>query len=152
GKSMNAPLEGQVALVTGASRGIGRAIAIALASSGAKVLVNYLRQEDAARETVALVEAAGGRAEDLRFDVADAEATTRAIADAVGKSGRLDILVNNAGAIADNLVMRLKDEDWERALAVNLNGTFHCTRAALRPMVRARRGRIVNVASVIGLM
>ena len=149
---MNAPLEGQVALVTGASRGIGRAIAVALASSGANVLVNYLRQKDAARETVAMVEAAGGHAEELRFDVADPGAASRAVADAVARTGRLDILVNNAGATADNLVMRIKDEDWERALAVNLSGTFHCTRAALRPMVRARRGRIVNVASVIGLM
>jgi 3-oxoacyl-[acyl-carrier protein] reductase len=149
---MNAALEGQVALVTGASRGIGRAIAVVLGSSGAKVLVNYVRDESAARETVDLVTVAGGSAEPLRFDVAEAEAVARAVADSVAKAGRLDILVNNAGATADNLVMRLKDEEWQRALAVNLNGTFHCTRAALRPMVRARRGRIVNVASVIGLM
>jgi 3-oxoacyl-[acyl-carrier protein] reductase len=149
---MNRGLDGQVALVTGASRGIGRAIALWLAAGGAKVLVNYVRGADGARETVRLMAEAGGQGEELQFDVADSEAASHAVTAAVAANGRLDILVNNAGATADNLVLRLKDEEWNRAVGVNLSGTFHCTRAALRPMVRARRGRIVNIASVAGLM
>lgn len=149
---MEAALEAQVALVTGASRGIGRAVALRLGRAGAFVLVNYVRDQAAAEETTRLVREAGGRAEEARFDVTDAQAVARGVADVVEKNGRLDVLVNNAGASIDNLILRLKVEEWDEVIAVNLRGTFNCTRAALRPMLRARSGRIVNVASVVGLM
>ncbi len=146
-------LEGQVALVTGASRGIGRAIAVALAREGAaEVVINYVANEGAAEETAAAVRDAGAGASTLRFDVADATAAETAIKDLAGRRGRLDILVNNAGWTADNLVLRQKEDEWNRVLAVNLGGMFHCTKAAARIMLRAHYGRIVNLSSVIGEM
>jgi 3-oxoacyl-[acyl-carrier protein] reductase len=147
-----ATLAGQVALVTGASRGIGRAIAAELARLGAHVVVNYLGNEAAAAETVAALVAAGGSAEALRFDVADAEATGAAIAGLVARHGRLDVLVNNAGIALDGLLLRYKPEDWRRIMAVNLDGVFHCSKAAARTMVRARSGRIINVTSVVSAL
>jgi len=143
------PLAGQVALVTGASRGIGRAIAEELARQGAHVAVNYNSNQQAADECVAAITAAGGSAAPLRFDVADPEASASAIFGLVNERGRLDILVNNAGIALDGLVLRYKTEDWERILAVNLSGVFHCSKAAARSMVRARSGRIINVTSVV---
>lgn len=149
---MVAGLEGQVALVTGASRGIGRAIARRLALGGARVFVNFLRDAVAAAESVRMIGAEGGRADVAQFDVADAEAASAGI-EAVGAAeGRLDILVNNAGMTIDNLVLRLKPDEWDAVMAVNLRGTFNCTRAAAKRMVRARYGRIVNLSSVAGLM
>jgi 3-oxoacyl-[acyl-carrier protein] reductase len=145
-------LEGQVALVTGASRGIGRAVAVALGASGATVLVNYLANEAAAEETVQLVRSAGGSAEAARFDVGDGEAVRTAVGNIVDQRGRIDILVNNAGLAVDALLLRLKEEDWERALRSNLTGVFLCTKAAVRAMIRARYGRIVNVTSVVAEM
>ncbi|MEW6269268.1 MAG: 3-oxoacyl-[acyl-carrier-protein] reductase [Thermodesulfobacteriota bacterium] len=142
-------LAGQVALVTGASRGIGRAVAQELARQGAHVAVNYHSNAQAAEECVAAIAAAGGSAAPLRFDVADAEGSSSAIAGLVTERGRLDILVNNAGIALDGLVLRYKTEDWERILAVNLSGVFHCSKAAARAMVRARSGRIVNVTSIV---
>jgi 3-oxoacyl-[acyl-carrier protein] reductase len=144
-------LEGRVALVTGGSRGIGRAICVALGRRGAKVIVNYASREDAARETVGLVEAAGGTGATLGFDVADATATSEAIR-ALGKEhGGLDILVNNAGVAINGLVMRFKDEQWARSLAVNLGGAFHCSRAAAMLVLKAKEhGRIINITSVVG--
>jgi 3-oxoacyl-[acyl-carrier protein] reductase len=145
-------LQGQVALVTGASRGIGRAIAIELARRGARVSVNYRSNEDAARACVAEIAAAGGEAEPVPFDVADGEATTKAISELVERAKRLDILVNNAGIALDGLVLRYKSDDWRRIVDVNLSGVFHCCKAAARAMVRNRYGRIVNVTSVVSAM
>ncbi len=149
---MSATLAGQVALVTGASRGIGRAIARQLAAQGAHVFVNFVRDEAAAAESVRLIAEAGGRADTARFDVADADAVAAGVSAVCAAAGSLHILVNNAGMTVDNLVLRLKVQEWDEVMAVNLRGTFSCTRAALRVMLRARYGRIVNLSSVIGLM
>lgn len=146
------PLAGQVALVTGASRGIGRAIAVKLAAQGAHVVVNFRTQADEAAETVRLVAAAGGTAEPLPFDVADADAVRAGVDRVVAGRGRLDVLVNNAGVSVDGLLVRYKDDDWQRVLGTNLTGVFHGTRAAVRAMMRARYGRIVNITSVVADM
>jgi 3-oxoacyl-[acyl-carrier protein] reductase len=144
---------GKVALVTGASRGIGRAIAVALARGGASLALNYAGNETAAREALALVTAAGApRAKLYRFDVADPAACARAVDEVVAEFGSLQILVNNAGIAIDQLLMRLKDEDWKRQLDVNLTGAFNLTRAVSRPMMKARGGAIVNLSSVVGEM
>jgi len=146
------PLAGQGALVTGASRGIGRAIAARLAREGAAVAVGYATQVAAAEETVQAITAAGGSAFAVGFDVASADAVAEGMEAAVAKLGRLDILVNNAGVAVDGLVLRYKEADWQRVLDVNLTGVFLCTKAALRTMVRARYGRIVSVTSVVAQM
>ena len=144
-------LHGKVALVTGASRGIGRAVAIALAKRGAKVIINFASREDAAREAAAAVEAAGGQAALAAFDVASSAAVADAIK-AIGKDhGGLDILVNNAGIAINGLLMRFSDEQWQKTMAVNLGGAFHCTRAAATLLLRAKQaGRIINITSVVG--
>ncbi len=149
---MTRELEGQVAFVTGGSRGIGRAVARRLAAGGARVVAGYLENGAAAEETVRLIAAEGGSATAVGFDVGDAEAARAAVQNVVDRHGRLDILVNNAGVSADALVLRLREEDWERVLRTNLTGVFHCTKAALRAMVRARYGRIVNLTSVVAEM
>jgi len=149
---MSAALAGQVAVVTGGSRGIGRAIAAALARAGAAVVVNYRENEVAAAETVRAIAAAGGTAEAACFDVGDAGAVRGGLQGVVDRRGRLDILVNNAGFSVDTLLLRLKEEDWERVLRTNLTGVFHCTKAAVRAMVRGRYGRIVNLTSVVAEM
>jgi len=143
------PLAGQVALVTGASRGIGRAIALELARRGAWIGVNYERNEAAAEECLAEIRRAGSDGALVRFDVADASAAGQAVADLAKQRGRLDVLINNAGVAIDGLLLRYRAEDWQRILAVNLGGVFHCSKAAVRPMVRARYGRIVNLTSVV---
>jgi 3-oxoacyl-[acyl-carrier protein] reductase len=146
-------LSGRVALVTGGSRGIGRAIAIALGRRGAKVVVNYASREDAARETAAAVEAAGGQAAISGFDVAQSAAVTDAIK-AIGKEhGGLDILVNNAGVALNGLLMRFSDDHWAKTMGTNLAGAFHCTRAAATFLLKAKdAGRIINITSVVGEM
>ena len=149
---MSGVLQGQVALVTGGSRGIGRAIALRLAADGAEVVLNYLENDAAADEAVQLVRAAHGVASSARFDIADAEGARAGVQSIVDRAGRLDILVNNAGTTADAFVLRLKEEEWERALRVNLTGAFHCTKVALRAMIRGRYGRIVNLTSVVADM
>ena len=146
------PLAGQTAVVTGGSRGIGRAIVRKLAAQGASVVVNYVANEAAATETVRLVAEAGGQARALRFDVGDGAAVRAAFGDVVDREGRVDILVNNAGVAIDGLLLRLKDDDWNRVLQTNLTGVFHCARAAVRTMIRARYGRIVNLTSVVAAM
>jgi 3-oxoacyl-[acyl-carrier protein] reductase len=139
-----------VALVTGGSRGIGRAIAIALASHGARVAVNYATNAAAAGATVATIGAQKAMA--IAGDVAD-PATGRALVEAtVAAYGRIDILVNNAGVTADDLILRMSDEEWSRVIDTNLRGTFAVTKAAIRPMVRQRFGRIINVSSVAGIV
>lgn len=144
-------LQGKVALVTGGSRGIGRAIAVALGRRGARVIINYASRADAAREAATAVEAAGGQAAIAGFDVADPAAVGDAIK-AIGKDhGGLDILVNNAGVAINGLVLRFSDEQWQKTLAVNLSGAFHCIRAAASLLLRARAaGRIINITSVVG--
>jgi 3-oxoacyl-[acyl-carrier protein] reductase len=141
-----------VALVTGASRGIGRAIAARLARDGAHVVINDQNNRAAAEEAAATITATGGQAELLPFDVADAAAVQSAIGELIKQHGRCDILVNNAGITSDNLLLRMKEADWERTLAVNLGGVFNCTKAVSRHMLRAHYGRIVSLTSVIGLM
>ncbi len=145
-------LAGRVALVTGASRGIGRAVAVRLASEGAKVFVNYARGVDAAQETVRLCQAAGGEAELLGFDVADSAAVDAGMDQIKAKAGKLDILVNNAGIAHDGLLLRMKDEEWQQVISTNLSGAFYCARAASKLMIKGRYGRIVNISSVVGEM
>jgi 3-oxoacyl-[acyl-carrier protein] reductase len=145
--------KGKVALVTGASRGIGRAIAVALAQRGASVALNYAGNEAAAQEALKLVEAAGApRAKLYRFDISDPAACSQAVDGVVAEFGGLHVLVNNAGIAIDQLLMRLKDEDWKRQLDVNLTGAFNLTRAVTRPMMKARGGAIINLSSVVGEM
>jgi 3-oxoacyl-[acyl-carrier protein] reductase len=146
------PLQGQVAVVTGGSRGIGRAIAARLAGAGAEVVITFVSNESAAEEAVGGILRSGGRARALRFDVGDAAAVRAAFDDVIDREGRVDILINNAGLAIDGLLLRLKDDDWNRVLQTNLTGVFYCTRAAVRPMVRARYGRIVNLTSVVASM
>ena len=146
------PLSGQTALVTGASRGIGRAVAGELAAAGAEVAVNYARSADEAAAVVAAIEAAGGRAYALPADVSDAAAADGLVKAVLERSGRVDVLVNNAGIARDGLLMRMKTDDWQAVLNLNLSGVFYCTRAVARAMLKQRRGRIVNITSVVGLM
>jgi 3-oxoacyl-[acyl-carrier protein] reductase len=143
-------LAGKVSLVTGASRGIGRAVARALAAEGALVVVGA-RDEGRLSEVVAEIAAAGGRAEAVRLDIVDRGSVEGAFETILGRHGRLDHLVNNAGITRDNLLLRMKPEDWTTVIETNLGGAFHCTQAALRPMLKQRAGRIVNISSVVGL-
>ncbi len=143
-------LTGRVSLVTGASRGIGRAIARALAAEGATVVLGA-REQIRLAEAVAEIAGEGGRAEAVSLDVADRASVEAVVAGILRTHGRLDHLVNNAGITRDNLLLRMKAEEWEEVLATNLNGVFHCTQAALRPMLKQRSGRIVSVTSVVGL-
>ncbi len=145
--------KGKTALVTGASRGIGRAIAVAFAGGGAKVALNYASNEAAAKEALEeCVKAGAETARLFRFDVADPASCAQAVEAVVKELGSLDVLVNNAGIALDQLVMRVKDEDWQRQLQVNLTGAFNLIRAAARPMMKARGGAIVNLTSVVGEM
>jgi len=144
-------LDGKVALVTGASRGIGAAIAKRLAADGAAVAVNYAGSRDAALAVVESIIAAGGRAIALQADVSDPAACTTLVNDTVAEFGQLDILVNNAGITRDGLVVRMTDEDWDAVIATNLTGVFSMTRAAAKVMMKARSGSIVNISSVVGI-
>ena len=143
-------LEGRVVLVTGASRGIGAAIAKACAAEGARVIVNYARNADAAADVVRGIEAEGGQAALQRADVGDAEAVNGMIDAVLEKYGALDVLVNNAGITRDNLLAVMSDEEWDDVLRVNAGGVFRLCRAVARPMMARKRGRIVNVSSVAG--
>ena len=143
-------LTGKVALVTGGSRGIGRATAEALAEQGALVVVNYAKGEAEAAAVVAAIVARGGKAEALGFDVGDSAATEAAIAELAKRHGRLDVLVANAGISIDGLLVQLKDETLDKVFAVNVRGAIACARAAMKIMMRARKGRIVFVSSVVG--
>lgn len=149
---MQIDLGGKVALVTGASRGIGRATATALAGCGAAVIVNYRGQAEAAAEVVAQIEAAGGRATAVQADVSAAADVERLVKATTETYGSLDILVNNAGIARDNLLLRMKDDEWDSVIDTNLRGTYLLTKAVLRPMMRARWGRIITITSVVGLM
>ncbi|MCI0778100.1 MAG: 3-oxoacyl-[acyl-carrier-protein] reductase [Chloroflexi bacterium] len=143
-------LTDKVALVTGGSRGIGRAISIALAQHGASVALNYVSNKEAATAVVGEITAAGGTAIAIQGDVA--EDGGRLVADTKDQLEGIHILVNNAGLTQDNLMLRMSEASWDRVMAVNLRGAFLCTKAALRPMIRQRWGRIINIASVAGLI
>lgn len=145
-------LEGKAALVTGGSRGIGRAICLELARRGARVGVNYNSNAALAEEVVASIVASGGEAFAIQGDVAEPDAATAMVKATVERFGGLDILVNNAGITRDGLLMRMSDEDWDAVHRTNLRGAFLVTRAAMRPMLRARGGRIINITSVVGVM
>ena len=147
---MNLGLDGKVALITGGSRGIGRSCALAFGKAGATAVFSYAGNESAAKETVDLIQKAGGRSKAIRFDVADVRACAEAVDGVVAEFGRLDVLVNNAGVAVDGLVMRIKDEDWNKQLDTNLKGAFALIRAASRPMMKQRAGAIVNLTSVVG--
>jgi 3-oxoacyl-[acyl-carrier protein] reductase len=145
-------LNDKVAIVTGGSRGIGRATAETLAAQGARVIVGYASNEAAARETATAIAERGGKAEIVALDVSDSAAAEKVISDAAKRYGRLDVLVANAGISIDGLLLRLKDEDLERVWTVNLRGAIACARAAIKTMMRAKSGRIVFLSSVVGEM
>ncbi|HUF38943.1 MAG TPA: 3-oxoacyl-[acyl-carrier-protein] reductase [Anaerolineales bacterium] len=150
--SNSLPLFGRVAVVTGASRGIGRAIALELGKQGASIAVNYLSSPEKAEEVAAEIHATGGAAIAVRADVSDTEQAGTLIKATIDQLGGLDILVNNAGIIRDGLIMMMKEEDWDAVITTNLKSTFNCSKAAVRHMIRKRYGRIVNISSVAGLM
>ncbi len=138
--------------MTGAARGIGRAIALALAQPGMMIYINDVANLDEAALTQKGVEEKGAKARVVSFNVADAGAVPQAFDDIIKESGRLDILVNNAGITRDNLIVRLKEAEWDQVLDVNLKGAYNCIRAAGKPMIKQRYGRIINIASVVGVM
>ena len=144
-------LKNKIALITGAGRGIGRAIAIALAKEGAEVVINYNGSEERAKEVKQTIEENGGKASIYKCNVSDFVACEAMIKDIVKEYGHLDILVNNAGITKDGLLMKMSEEDFDKVLDTNLKGTFHTIRAALRQMIRQRSGRIINMASVVGV-
>src|SRR5262249_30712384 len=141
---------GKVALITGGSRGIGRACALAFAQRGAAVVIGYASNQAAAEETLQLVAGAGAMGSAIRFDVADSSAASQAVEKVIADHGRIDVLVNNAGIAIDGLVMRIKDQDWDRQLDANLRGAFALTRAVTRAMMKQRQGVIINITSVVG--
>jgi 3-oxoacyl-[acyl-carrier protein] reductase len=145
-------LTGKVALVTGGSRGIGRAAALALGKQGAQVVINYVSNEAAAREVAEQIQAAGGKAEIVQFDVGSTEGAEKAVAEVAKRLGRLDVLVCSAGISIDGLLLRLKDEDFDKILSVNLKGAVACARAATKVMMRAKTGRVIFLSSVVGEM
>ena len=146
---MTIRLDGQVALVTGASRGIGRAVAERLARAGAAVIINFLQNQAAAEEVLEQIQADGGQAALCRFDVGDGTAVTTAVQELLERQGKIDILVNNAGMSIDTLLVRLKADEWTQVLNANLTGVFLCTKAVTRSMMRQRSGRIINLTSVV---
>jgi len=147
-----ANLQGQIALVTGASRGIGRAIALALGRSGAHVVINFKGNQAAAEETLNLLRAANGYGELSVFDIADEAQVEAAVKQVVEAHKSVDILVNNAGVASDSLLMRMKGTDWDQVIGTNLKGTMLCTKVVSRQMIKQRSGRIVNLSSVVGQM
>lgn len=146
-------LAGKVAVVTGASRGIGRAIAEDLAANGAKVVTNYNASAEAAEEVVAAIRAAGGEATAVRADVSDFAQAEALIKEAIAQYGQVDILVNNAGTTRDTLLMTMKEEQWDTVIDTNLKSVFNCCKAIARPLIRRKQGgRIINITSIVGLV
>ncbi|MCH8901002.1 MAG: 3-oxoacyl-[acyl-carrier-protein] reductase [Chloroflexi bacterium] len=145
-------LNEKVALVTGGSRGIGRAIALALAERGARVAVNYVANAEAAAAVVKEIAGAGGQAIAIQGDVSQAEDAKRLVNETLAQFDGLHILVNNAGLTKDDLLLRMSEEAWDRVMEVDLRGAFLCTKAAIRPLIRQRWGRIINIASVAGMV
>ncbi|MCG6911545.1 MAG: 3-oxoacyl-[acyl-carrier-protein] reductase [Deltaproteobacteria bacterium] len=144
--------EKRIVIVTGGSRGLGRAICLAFADPETHVCFNYNAAEEAARETAALVEAKGGTASYARVDVASSAAVAGFVKDVVGGYGGVHVLVNNAGITRDGLVVMMKEKDWDDVIETNLKGAFNCIKAVTRPMMKQRRGRIINITSVVGAM
>lgn len=144
-------LAGKVAVVTGGSRGIGRAICVRLASMGALVYINYVSRPAAAEKTQQIIVDAGGIAEIIGFDVADSDGAQSALKDIIKQAGSIDILVNNAGITRDGLIARMKETDWDAVLNTNLKGAFLCSKAASRSMMKKKWGRIINISSVSGV-
>lgn len=144
-------LSGLVALITGASRGIGKAIALDLAQKGARVAVNYMGNKDKAQEVVDEIIASGGEGIIVKADVSSNQEVTEMIKLIEKELGTIDILVNNAGITKDNLLMRMKEEDWDQVLNTNLKGVFNCTKAVIRSMMKQKKGKIINITSVVGL-
>ena len=145
-------LKGKVALITGGSRGIGKSISKRLASQGATVVINYIQNETAAENTKKEIEESGGQVFTSKFDVADFDAVHEEVDKIIEKLGGLHILINNAGITKDTLLMRMKEEDWDNVISINLKGIFNCTKAVTRNMFKQREGRIVNLTSVVGEM
>ena len=145
-------LEGKVALVTGGSRGIGRAIALAMAKEGADIAINYLHSDLKAGEVYQEILSHGRKAIAIKADVSSWDQTEFLFKEAVAGLGKIDILVNNAGITRDNLLLRMKPEDWESVIASNLTGVFNCSKQVLRSMIKQKWGRIINIASVVGLV
>lgn len=149
---MQLKLEGKTAIITGGSRGIGRAAVLALARAGGAVVINYAKSEAAARQVLEEVEQAGGRGMVVQADVADYIACEKLVQSALDHFQRIDILINNAGITRDNLLARMKPEEWQDVLGTNLTGTFNCARAVIKPLLKQKSGgRIINIASVAGL-
>ncbi|MBE7549623.1 MAG: 3-oxoacyl-[acyl-carrier-protein] reductase [Anaerolineales bacterium] len=148
---MKFDLSGKVAVVTGSSRGIGAGIAQMLAAQGAKVVVNHRNSPEGAEEVVSAIKVAGGEAIIIQADVSQSSEAQRLIKETIDTCGQIDILVNNAGTTRDTLIMTMKDEDWELVLRTNLTSTYYCSKAAVRPMMKKRSGRIINITSVVGL-
>lgn len=144
-------LKGKVAVVTGGSRGIGRAIAVQLAKEGSKLAIFYAGNHQAAEETVAEIKQIGGEATAYQVDVSDSGQVEQAFKEVMTHFGQVDILVNNAGITRDNLLMRIKEEDWDKVLDTNLKGVFLCSKAVIRSMMKRRSGRIINISSVVGI-
>lgn len=145
-------LQGKVALVTGASRGIGRAIAIDLAKKGASLVINYAGNEAKAQEVVSAIKDLGGKAIAIKANVASGDDVSQMIKETVATFGSLDILINNAGITKDGLIMRMKEDDWDAVIDTNLKGVFNCSKAVTRQMMKQRYGRIVNISSVVGVL
>lgn len=148
---MKIDLTNRVALITGSGRGIGRAIATTMATAGATIVINDV-SSTSADEAVQAIQAEGGKATSIVADISSTEEVDRMIKETLDTHGQLDILVNNAGITRDTLLMRMKDEDFDLVMQINLRGVFLCTRAAIRPMMKQRSGRIINISSVVGLM
>jgi 3-oxoacyl-[acyl-carrier protein] reductase len=144
-------LADKVALVTGASRGIGRATALALAKEGAKVILNYKGNEAAAAEVLDAVHGLGAEGYLLKADVSSSEQVDAMIKEILEKYGRIDILVNNAGITRDTLIIRMKDEEWQQVINTNLTAAFYCLRAVARPMIKQKSGKIINISSIVGI-
>lgn len=149
---MSKELSDRIALVTGGSRGIGRAICLSLARKGAYVIVNYSSSAQSAEETLKLCKELGGNGEIVKFSVAESDQVNSAFDEIKAKHGKLDILVNNAGIAKDGLILRMKDDDWHSTINTNLAGAFYCARAAAKLLLKSKSGRVVNISSVVGEM
>ena len=150
--TLSKSLQGQTAIVTGASRGIGKAIAIFLAKEGAEVIINYSSSFENANKVVSEINSFGGKAYPLQADISDENSVNELIKKVLDKNNQIDVLVNNAGITKDGLLMRMKTNDWQKVLDLNLSGVFYCTRAVSRQMLKQKKGRIINITSVVGLM
>ncbi|MBW3041480.1 3-oxoacyl-[acyl-carrier-protein] reductase [Prochlorococcus marinus] len=150
--TLSKSLEGQIALITGASRGIGKAIAISLAKEGAEVIINYSSSPENANKVVSEINSFGGKSYAVQADISNENSVNELIKTVLNKSKKIDVLVNNAGITKDGLLMRMKTEDWQKVLDLNLSGVFYCTRAISRQMLKQKTGRIINITSVVGLM